>query len=92
MDLNKAIARFKQNTRQYAKRQMTWFGKDQEILWFQADREQEQLRLTIQRLREGEMPEAKEFKRRKALLQSSWSQQLSKKQFGKIKKENRALP
>ena len=92
IDLNTAIDRFKQNTRQYAKRQMTWFGKDHEILWFQADREQEQLRLTIQRLKKGEMPKAKEFKRRKTLLQLSWSQQLSKKQFGKIKKENRVLP
>jgi len=88
MDLKESIARFKQKTRQYAKRQMTWFGKDQEILWFQAEREQEQLCLSIQRLKEGEMPEAKEFKRRKALLQLSWSQQLSKRRLGQIKKLN----
>ncbi len=29
-----AIELIKQNTRQYAKRQMTWFKKDKEIVWF----------------------------------------------------------
>lgn len=32
--LEKAIERIKANTRQYAKRQMTWFKKDKEIRWF----------------------------------------------------------
>ncbi|MCR8559745.1 tRNA (adenosine(37)-N6)-dimethylallyltransferase MiaA [Mucilaginibacter sp. BJC16-A38] len=36
-DLNTAIELIKQNTRRFAKRQMTWFGKDKEILWFKAD-------------------------------------------------------
>lgn len=31
-----AIALIKQNTRRYAKRQMTWFKKQQEIIWFDA--------------------------------------------------------
>lgn len=34
MSLEKAIERIKINTRQYAKRQMTWFRKDKEITWF----------------------------------------------------------
>ena len=29
-----AIAEIKKNTRRFAKRQMTWFRKDSEILWF----------------------------------------------------------
>jgi tRNA dimethylallyltransferase len=35
-DLNKTIELVKQHTRQYAKRQMTWFKKDKDILWFDA--------------------------------------------------------
>ena len=34
MSLEEAIERIKINTRQYAKRQMTWFKKDKEIDWF----------------------------------------------------------
>ncbi len=36
-DLNIAIELIKQNTRRFAKRQITWFGKDEAILWFMAD-------------------------------------------------------
>ena len=32
-----AIRLAKRNTRRYAKRQMTWFGKDKEVEWFKAD-------------------------------------------------------
>lgn len=32
--LTRAIEEIKKNTRQYAKRQMTWFGKDKDIQWF----------------------------------------------------------
>ncbi len=34
ISLGKAMDLIKQNTRQYAKRQMTWFRKDKEIIWF----------------------------------------------------------
>jgi tRNA dimethylallyltransferase len=34
----KAIELIKRNSRRYAKRQMTWWGKDKEITWFQADK------------------------------------------------------
>ena len=37
--LEKAIENIKTNTRQYAKRQMTWFRKDKEIRWFDLDME-----------------------------------------------------
>jgi tRNA dimethylallyltransferase len=37
-DLPTAVNLIKQNTRRFAKRQITWFGKDDEIIWFQADK------------------------------------------------------
>jgi len=37
IDLNTAIDLIKQNTRRFAKRQITWFGKDKAIRWFKAD-------------------------------------------------------
>lgn len=40
-DLNEAIRLFKRNSRRYAKRQMTWFKRDQEIHWFHPDAYQE---------------------------------------------------
>jgi len=36
-DLQTAISLIKQNTRRFAKRQMTWFGKDKEIVWVDAN-------------------------------------------------------
>ncbi len=35
--LQEAVDKIKQNTRHYAKRQMTWFRKDTEMHWLQAD-------------------------------------------------------
>jgi tRNA dimethylallyltransferase len=36
-DLDEAVRQLKQNTRRYAKRQMTWFKKDGDIKWFHPD-------------------------------------------------------
>jgi tRNA dimethylallyltransferase len=36
-DREEAIRLLKRNSRRYAKRQLTWFGKDAEIKWFDAD-------------------------------------------------------
>jgi len=36
-DLETAIEKIKQNTRHYAKRQLTWFKKDKEIIWLDAE-------------------------------------------------------
>lgn len=36
-DLNRAIELIQQNTRHYAKRQMTWFKRDKQIQWLNAD-------------------------------------------------------
>ncbi len=38
--LQEAVDKIKQNTRHYAKRQMTWFRKDKEMHWLQADDQQ----------------------------------------------------
>ena len=32
-----AVELIKRNSRRYAKRQVTWFGRDEEITWFQPD-------------------------------------------------------
>ncbi len=40
MGLDEAIAKIKTNTRRYAKRQLTWFKKDDEITWFPPDETQ----------------------------------------------------
>ena len=34
-DLDTAIAMIKQNTRRFAKRQLTWFNKDKSFAWFE---------------------------------------------------------
>ena len=41
----KAVELIKRNSRRYAKRQMTWWGKDKEITWFHPDRVQEIIQL-----------------------------------------------
>jgi tRNA dimethylallyltransferase len=40
-DLNKAIELIKRNSRHYAKRQLSWFGRDKEIRWFDPTEEKE---------------------------------------------------
>jgi len=40
-DHEEAVRLLKRNSRRYAKRQMTWFKKDPEITWFQADEYQQ---------------------------------------------------
>jgi tRNA dimethylallyltransferase len=37
----KAVELIKRNSRRYAKRQMTWWNKDKEIIWFNADQKQQ---------------------------------------------------
>jgi tRNA dimethylallyltransferase len=45
ISLQEAIALIKQNTRQYAKRQMTWFSKDPLFRWFSPAQESEVISL-----------------------------------------------
>ncbi|MBI5232768.1 MAG: tRNA (adenosine(37)-N6)-dimethylallyltransferase MiaA [Deltaproteobacteria bacterium] len=37
LSLDEAVVLIKRNTRRYAKRQLTWFRKDREMLWFRHD-------------------------------------------------------
>lgn len=37
VSLDDAVSSIKQNTRRFAKRQLTWFRKDQEVNWFEPD-------------------------------------------------------
>ena len=39
--LETAIEKIKRNTRVYAKKQMTWFKRDEAIRWFHPDQQQE---------------------------------------------------
>lgn len=50
LGLSEATDKIKQNTRKYAKRQMTWFKKDKEIQWFHPD-EKEQIEKYIEQCR-----------------------------------------
>lgn len=45
--LPEAVAKIKQHTRNYAKRQMTWFRKDQKINWLRADDEDIVRKITL---------------------------------------------
>jgi len=47
----RAVELIKQNTRRYAKRQMTWFRKDEEIHWFSPAAKIEDFIIYIERLR-----------------------------------------
>ena len=44
--LPRAIELIKQNTRNFSKRQLTWFRRDKEIKWFSPEQEKEIIRLT----------------------------------------------
>jgi tRNA dimethylallyltransferase len=48
--LDFAIGKIKTNTRRFSKRQMTWYRKDAEIRWFEADRKQEILNYLEQKI------------------------------------------
>ncbi len=41
INLQTAVDKIKQNTRRFAKRQLTWFRKDSEILWFEPNQRKE---------------------------------------------------
>ncbi|MFV8226601.1 tRNA (adenosine(37)-N6)-dimethylallyltransferase MiaA [Christiangramia aquimixticola] len=42
-DLDTAVAEIKKNTRRFAKRQLTWFRKDESIKWFDRDTKPEEI-------------------------------------------------
>ncbi|MDP1744280.1 MAG: tRNA (adenosine(37)-N6)-dimethylallyltransferase MiaA [Bacteroidota bacterium] len=44
LDLNSAIELIKQNSRRFAKRQLTWFHRDEEIKWFEPNQTKEILK------------------------------------------------
>lgn len=50
-NLDTAIDKVKQNTRRYAKRQLTWFKKDPQTAWFHPDQKSEILAFLNQELR-----------------------------------------
>ncbi|MBB4107996.1 tRNA dimethylallyltransferase [Pedobacter zeae] len=48
--LEDAIAAIKQNTRRFAKRQLTWFRRDEEINWFEPDEKEKVIQLISEKL------------------------------------------
>ncbi|OAV67804.1 tRNA dimethylallyltransferase [Bacteroidales bacterium Barb6XT] len=48
--LEAAIEKMKRNTRVYARKQMTWFKRDEEITWFHPDQEEEIMAFVADRL------------------------------------------
>ncbi len=50
ISLDAAIAAIKQNTRRFAKRQLTWFRRDEEINWFEPDEKEKVLELINEKL------------------------------------------
>ncbi|MEI6898710.1 MAG: tRNA (adenosine(37)-N6)-dimethylallyltransferase MiaA [Bacteroidota bacterium] len=48
-----ALEKIKTNTRRFAKRQMTWFGRDDEITWFRPKEEEEVGRFIMKRMDNG---------------------------------------
>ena len=53
IDLSECLRTLKRDTRRFAKRQMTWFGRDPDIAWLDPGRVDEVLRLIRAFLREG---------------------------------------
>lgn len=51
ISLDEAISSIKQNTRRFAKRQLTWFRRDDEIMWFEPNQTEEILELISQKLK-----------------------------------------
>lgn len=51
LSLNEAIAAIKQNTRRFAKRQLTWFRRDEEIKWFEPDEKDQVIKLITEKLK-----------------------------------------
>jgi len=50
LSLENAIAAIKQNTRRFAKRQLTWFRRDSEINWFEPDEKEKIIQLINEKL------------------------------------------
>ncbi|MDR2885688.1 MAG: tRNA (adenosine(37)-N6)-dimethylallyltransferase MiaA [Rikenellaceae bacterium] len=45
--LDRAVELIKQNSRRYAKRQMTWFSKDKDVLWFHPQQDIDAIRALV---------------------------------------------
>jgi tRNA dimethylallyltransferase len=46
--LEEAVERIKGNTRRYARKQLTWFKRDEQIQWFRPDQKDEILKYITQ--------------------------------------------
>jgi tRNA dimethylallyltransferase len=72
-----ALSRIKRNTRQYAKRQMTWFSRMKSVLWIDAARAgddgRDNLRRIIEDLARGRYPSRLQTDRSRRRMRQVWS-------------------
>jgi len=73
VDLEEAVRRLVRNTRRYARRQMTWFGKEKDILWFHADLEAENFVKSLHQVLQGDTPGPQERARSQEMLRRCWT-------------------
>ncbi|SHJ70190.1 tRNA dimethylallyltransferase [Reichenbachiella agariperforans] len=52
-DYEEAVRLLKRNSRRYAKRQMTWFKRDESFVWFQRTQLEEMIRMIDEKMRAG---------------------------------------
>ena len=55
INLSTAVDKIKQNSRHYAKRQLTWFKKDAEMKWFHPVQQQEMIDYCIEQIKKTEL-------------------------------------
>lgn len=53
ISLDEAIAAIKQNTRRFAKRQLTWFRRDEEIMWFEPNQSDGVIQAILKNTKKG---------------------------------------
>jgi tRNA A37 N6-isopentenylltransferase MiaA len=70
--LDEAVRLVIRNTRQYARRQMTWFVRQEEVLWIPADGEKELFQI-IKGLRQGRRPGDERVKRQREQMRRVWA-------------------
>ena len=55
-EFEEAVSRWKRDTRRYAKRQITWFSRDDRVHWISLDEDREEAWVRIQSLIEANLP------------------------------------
>ena len=78
ISLEDAVSLMKRNTRQYAKRQMTWFGRLEQVLWIDAGEtapagQKKRLRRVLENLSNDRRPLRGTVVRSRERMRQAWS-------------------